>query len=50
MFSMKILLSRMLRKYRITTELKFNNIKIRYGIIAKLVGNHYVKLHHRDYV
>lgn len=47
--AMKIMLASMLRRYRFTTELKFEEISTKWDITLKLVGGHMIKLEKREF-
>lgn len=47
---MKIMLASILRRYKVTTELKYENITTKHEVIQKLVGGHMIKLEKRDFV
>lgn len=47
--SVKIMLAAILRQYKFTTELKFEDITTKWDITLKLVGGHMVKVEKRNF-
>lgn len=48
--SVKILLASMLRRYKFTTALKFEDITTKWDVSLKIVGGHMVMLETRDFI
>lgn len=46
---MKIMLAHMLRRYKFTTELKYEDITTKWDVTMKLVGGHMIRLEKRDF-
>lgn len=47
---MKIVLASLLRRYKFRTELKFENINVKWDSSLKIVGGHMIKLEKRDFI
>lgn len=49
MFSMKTVLSAVLRNYKITTDLKMSDLKLEFEIALKLANKHMVRIERREW-
>lgn len=48
MLSMKVTLATTLKKYRVTTDMKMSDIKLKFDFIVRSVNGYKVKLHTRS--
>lgn len=46
---MKVILAHILRNFRLTTDLKMEELRVRMDINIFLIGGHQVQVHPRDY-
>lgn len=49
MFSMKTVLSAVLRHYKITTDLKMSDLKLEFEIALKLANKHMIRIERREW-
>lgn len=46
---MKVVLTHILRNFRVTTQLKMEELRVRMDINIHLIGGHQMQVHPRDY-
>lgn len=49
MFSMKVMLSAIIRHYQLSTDLKMSDLELEFGIALKLANKHMVRVERRNW-